>query len=53
MKFELQYIQAQIDAVNNGEDVPLEAAAGSTMEAKVGQLARQAISATGKGPNSR
>ena len=46
----MQYIQAQIDAVNNGEDLPQGPegpAAVSTTEPKVAQLARQAISATG------
>lgn len=49
MKFELQHVQAQIDAVNNGEEISLEAAAvAGTIEANVGQLARKAITAEGK-----
>jgi hypothetical protein len=46
MKFELQYVQAQIDAVNNGEDLK-EKTACSIIEAKLGQLARDEIAETG------
>lgn len=47
MKFELQHVQAQIDAMNSGEAAPSQESTVSKLEASVGQVARQAISAQG------